>query len=144
LITIHVLNFYFVLFVGTVRHRRVVGGQSRKMAKPIFGRGLAMRCERSEHGKSQLSMKYFCTILIFVFYYLFFRVSPSCQQRSVFFASQMRCAVRRLPMRREPEGIATHRPGGLAKAGVHKDCHEPQKLKIPTKVRTSHAPMSFS
>jgi len=42
----------------------VVGGQSRKMAKPIFGRGLAMRCERSEHGKSQLSIKYFCAIFI--------------------------------------------------------------------------------
>jgi len=41
-----------------------VGGQSRKMAKPIFGRGLAMRCERSEHGKSQLSIKFLCVILI--------------------------------------------------------------------------------
>jgi len=35
---------------------RAVGGQSRKMAKPIFGRGLAVWCERSEHGKSQLSI----------------------------------------------------------------------------------------
>ena len=46
---------------------RVVGGQSRKMAKPIFGRGLAMRCEHSEHGKSQLSVKYLCVILILLF-----------------------------------------------------------------------------
>ena len=63
---------------------RVVGGQSRKMAKPIFGRGLAMRCERSEHGKSQLSIKYLCSILIFNYLSL----------SSVFFASQWHCTSR--------------------------------------------------
>jgi hypothetical protein len=58
----------------------VAGGQSRKMAKPIFGRGLAVRRERSERGKSQLSIKYLCTILITFYSFvlsntLFFQLS---------------------------------------------------------------------
>jgi len=39
-----------------------VAGGSLKMAKLFLVVGLAVRCERSEHGESQLSIKYFCTI----------------------------------------------------------------------------------
>ena len=49
---------------------RVAGRQSRKMAKPILRRGLAV-CERSEHGKSQLFIKYLCTILITFLSFIF-------------------------------------------------------------------------
>ena len=45
----------------------VVGGQSLKMAKPFLGVELAVRCERSEHGESQLSIKYLCTIYSYCF-----------------------------------------------------------------------------
>ena len=60
---------------------RVVRGQSRKVAKPIFGRGLAVRCERSEHDKSQLLEKYLCFILaiflvIFPIIHLLFLMLP--------------------------------------------------------------------
>jgi len=44
-----------------------VGGQSRKMAKPIFEAWIGGVCEHSEHGKSQLSIKYLCPILIALF-----------------------------------------------------------------------------
>jgi hypothetical protein len=34
--------------------QRVAGGQSLRMAKPFWGVELAVRCERGEHGESQL------------------------------------------------------------------------------------------
>jgi hypothetical protein len=51
------------------------------MAKPIFGRGLVVRCERSEHGKSQLFIKFLCPILtILAIFYLvlsfYFFITP--------------------------------------------------------------------
>ena len=118
---------------------RVVGGQSRKMAKPILGRGLAMRCERSEHGKSQLSIKYFCTILIVIVYHLFFRVSPSCQQRSVFFASQSHCASSLAPNvaaawrgRRFTEAQAGAKPAKLHKGfcGLHRLSRQTARYRL--------------
>ncbi|MDR2833266.1 MAG: transposase, partial [Streptococcaceae bacterium] len=64
------------------------------MAKPIFGRGLAVRCERSEHGKSQLFKKYFCTILS-----IFLSNLSNCTEFStlfnlISFASQSHCVSR--------------------------------------------------
>jgi uncharacterized protein YjaZ len=58
----------------------VVGGQSRKMAQPIFGRGLAVWCERSEHDKSQIFYKQTVRLLRFVkfdkiFNFIFFKVA---------------------------------------------------------------------
>jgi len=38
-------------------------GKAEKWRSPFLGEGLAVRCERSEHGKSQLSIKYLCSIL---------------------------------------------------------------------------------
>ncbi|MCL2651046.1 MAG: hypothetical protein FWD60_08500, partial [Candidatus Azobacteroides sp.] len=70
---------------------RVVGGQSRKMAKPILGRGLAVRCERSEHGKSQLFVKYLCILLFIISCHSFFRVSPQLSATLCLFASQSHC-----------------------------------------------------
>jgi hypothetical protein len=49
-------------------------GKAEKWRSSFWGVGLAVRCERSEHGKSQLSIKYFCTIVIVC--HSFFRVSP--------------------------------------------------------------------
>jgi len=43
-------------------------GRAEKWRSPFLGVELAVRCERSEHGKSQLSVKYFCTILISLFF----------------------------------------------------------------------------
>ncbi|MDR2584698.1 MAG: hypothetical protein LBC84_00510 [Prevotellaceae bacterium] len=89
----NVIRCSFSIFPITDFLTWVVGGQSRKMAKPIFGRGLAMRRERSEHGESQLSIKYLCTIHATFLSHLFFSVSTSCFYLSVFFASQLHCAV---------------------------------------------------
>jgi len=50
------MDFAFRLLFLALARIWVVGGQSRKMAQPIFRRGRAVRCERSEHGKSQLSI----------------------------------------------------------------------------------------
>jgi len=41
---------------------RAVGGQAEKWRSPFLGYGLAMRCERSEHGKSQLSNFIICQV----------------------------------------------------------------------------------
>jgi len=71
-----------------------VGGQSRKMAKPIFGRGLAMRCERSEHGKSQLSLKYSCSILAIFFIIYSYKLQLFVFISLSFFASKWHCASR--------------------------------------------------
>jgi len=69
----------------------VVGGQSLKMASPFLGGELAMRCEQSEHGESQLFVKYLCTIfaifLIRLFYFLITlddttALSHACRQRA--------------------------------------------------------------
>jgi hypothetical protein len=61
------VQFYHFIQILSFACIWVVGGQSRKMAKPIFVRGLAVRCERGEHGKSQPSIKYLCAILLPVF-----------------------------------------------------------------------------
>ena len=77
---------------------RVVGGQSRKMAKPIFGRGLAMRCERSEHGKSQLSKKislrHSSSCFLFLSFIYHFQISLSLSATLCLFASKSHCASR--------------------------------------------------
>jgi hypothetical protein len=85
------------------------------MAKPIFGRGLAMRCERSEHGKSQLSLKYFCSISCHFFSHLFFYISTTCLYLSVFF---------RFPMALRLPCIAAN-DLGLAQWRATCTCHEP-------------------
>jgi hypothetical protein len=75
-----------------------VGGQSRKMAKPIFGRGLAVRCERSEHGKSQLSKKYFSTILFVIFCHSFFSGFATIVSNALSFSLSNRTALPDLPV----------------------------------------------
>jgi len=48
------------------------GWAEPKNGEAHFG-GVGWRCERSEHGKSQLSIKYLCTILpLFLSHYCFF------------------------------------------------------------------------
>ena len=42
--------------------------------------------------------------------------------------------------RRRSRRIAANARAAWRRRGFHKDCHEPQNLKVPTKVRTSHAP----
>ena|GEM_PF-4944896 len=42
-------------------------GKAEKWRSLFWGVGLAVRCERSEHGKSQLSKKYLCSILYCLF-----------------------------------------------------------------------------
>jgi len=54
-------------------------GRAAKWRSAFWGEELAVRCERSEHGKSQLFIKYFCPILPLVFYFChsFFQISLS-------------------------------------------------------------------
>ena len=68
-------------------------GRAEKWRSPFLGVGLAMRCERSEHGKSQLFIKYFCTILPLVFYFChsFFQISLSLSATLCLFASKSHC-----------------------------------------------------
>jgi len=51
-------------FYPLVFRKRVVGGQSPKMALPFLGSGLAMWCKHSEHCKSQLPKKIFSPLII--------------------------------------------------------------------------------
>jgi len=123
----------------------VAGGQSRKIAKPIFGRGLAVRCERSEHSKSQLSKKYLCTILATFLSYLFFlysfRNSPFFSNLSnstelstlfnlIFFASQSHCASR----------IAHNVLAAWRQAGVSVRFGREENSQIPAKCHTKQHP----
>ena len=58
-----------------------------------------MRCERSEHGKSQLSIKFLCTIFTLILFLPFihhFQISLSLSATLCLFASQSHYAVRRL------------------------------------------------
>jgi len=55
-------NYSFLVFTCIW----VVGGQPQN-GEAILGLWLAVRCEQSEHGKSQLSIKYFCTIFYLLF-----------------------------------------------------------------------------
>ena len=73
------------------------------MAKPILSVELAVRCERSEHGKSQLSIKFLCSIFIFVFlsFIHHFQISLSLSATLCLFASKSHCAVRNLPITRK-------------------------------------------
>jgi hypothetical protein len=44
-------------------------GKAEKWRSPFLGVGLAMRCERSEHGKSQLSKKFLHHLFLLFPYY---------------------------------------------------------------------------
>ena len=100
------------------------------MAKPIFWRGLAMRCEHSEHGKSQLSLKYFCSILAIFFVIYSVYISTSCLYRSVFFRFPMALHSPALPLTSK----------GLAQAGLPLPLARAQNLQIRTIFQASHCP----
>ena len=68
----HNFQFYFVVSARTMFYCFATTegwwvGRAEKWRSPFLGVGLAMRCERSEHGKSQLSIKYLRSILLLVF-----------------------------------------------------------------------------
>jgi hypothetical protein len=124
---------------------RVVGGQSRKMAKPIFGRGLAVRCERSEHGKSQLSKKYICTILItflviYSFKYTFRNSSFSliCQTTQNF--QPYLTLFFRIPTALHCPKMTDNVPATWRQAGLSLTLAREQNFQICTNFRASYCP----
>jgi len=125
--------FYELTIKQIFLFRPLVGwwvGRAEKWRSPFWGVGLAVRCERSEHGKSQLFIKYFCTILTTFYYFSsFFNNRYGVQLRS-FLACKMHCASHRLQLTSK----------GLPQAGVSQRLGREPKMLFRTAARTSCAP----
>jgi hypothetical protein len=100
-------------------------GKAEKWRSPFLGVGLAVRCKRSEHGKSQLSKKYLCTIS----YHFFSLICQTAQNFQPYFL-QVR-TVARLPAHyiQRPAGFAKLR--GEAKSASSAISQNQQMYEVP-------------
>jgi len=73
------------------------GGWAKpKNGEAHFGAWVGVRCERSEHGKSQLSIKYLCIILnTFLLFLIFFSVTTAVSDCAL---SRLQNALRSPPL----------------------------------------------